>query len=184
VSKFINLLKKEIKELITFQLLISLLFSVVLFYFIGNIVQTEVKKIEEKQEIYVLNLDDSRESQTLLDSLSHAGFKVNLLNKESKDEAVEYAKNNNINLLIVIPKGFSQAASEFQFKEIEAYYFIRSFSMSSAASAAIVDQVIAGINEVISNSFLKSNFPDLNPEDIKNPIKSKGFVVVNEVVAE
>lgn len=184
MNKFINLLKKEVKELVTFQLVISLLFTMVLFYFIGNIVQSEVKKIEEKQEIYVLNLDDSQESETLLNGLSYAGFKVNLLDKEDKDQAVEHAKNSEINLLLVIPEGFGQAASEFKFKEIEAYYFIRSFSMASSASAAVVDHVISEINKLISNNFLKANFPDLNPEDIKNPIKSKGFVVVNDVVAE
>lgn len=184
MRKFTNLLKKEIKELITFQLVISLLFTMGLFYFIGNIVQSEVKKMGEKQEIYVLNLDDSQESRTLLNGLSYAGFKVNLLDKKDKAEAVEYAKSGNINLLIVIPKGFGEAVSKFQFKEIEAYSFIRSFSMTSSANAAIVDQVISEINKLLSNNFLKTNFPDLNPEDIKNPIKSKGFVVVKDVVAE
>jgi len=184
MRKFLNLLKKEIKELITLQLVISLLFTVTLFYFIGSIVQSEVKKIEEKREIYVLNLDDSQESKILLDGLSHAGFEVNILDEEDKDKAIEYAKNSDINLLIVIPEGFGQAASEFQFKDIEAYSFIRSFSMGGSVNAAVVNQVISQINEIISNNFLKANFPDLNPEDIKNPIKSKGFVVVKDVVAE
>ena len=33
MNKFINLLKKEIKEMITFQIIISLLFTTGLFYF-------------------------------------------------------------------------------------------------------------------------------------------------------
>ncbi|MDN5276882.1 MAG: type transport system permease protein [Clostridiales bacterium] len=184
MRKFANLLKKEVKELITFQLIVSLLFTIGMFYFIGNIVQSEVQKAEEKRDIHVFNLDDSQESKALLDGLSYAGFKVNLLEKKDKAEAIEYAKNSNISLLIVIPEGFSEAASKFQFKEIEAYSFIRSFSMTSSANAAIVDQVISEINKLLSNNFLKKNFPDLNPEDIKNPIKSKDFVVVKDIMAE
>ena len=41
---FFNLLIKEVKELITLQLVISLLFTIFLFYFIGQMAKTEMKK--------------------------------------------------------------------------------------------------------------------------------------------
>jgi ABC-2 type transport system permease protein len=59
MKKFLNLLKKEIRELITVQLLISLLFTIFLFSFIGQMLKTEMKKAMKVQEIAVLNLDDS-----------------------------------------------------------------------------------------------------------------------------
>ena len=59
MRKFTNLLTKEIKELITLQLFISLLFTVFLFYFIGQMAKSEVKKALRLQKIAVLNLDTS-----------------------------------------------------------------------------------------------------------------------------
>ena len=62
--------------------------------------------------------------------------------------AVEYANDNNIDLLIVIPEGFGEAASQFKFKDIEAYTYIRSFSLSSSAGSALVEGFIREINKV------------------------------------
>ena len=44
----------------------------------------------------------------LISNLSHAGFNVNLLEEKDKSMAVEYANDNNIDLLIVIPEGFGE----------------------------------------------------------------------------
>ncbi len=44
MKRFTNLLKKEIKELVTKQLIISLAFTVILFNFIGQVSKKEVRK--------------------------------------------------------------------------------------------------------------------------------------------
>ena len=119
----------------------------------------------------------------LISNLSHAGFNVNLLEEKDKSMAVEYANDNNIDLLIVIPEGFGEAASQFKFKDIEAYTYIRSFSISSSAGSALVEGVIREINRYISNNYLKEKLPDIDPEDLKNPIKSKDFVIVKNKMA-
>ena len=48
MKKFMNLLVKEIRELVTKQLVFSLVFTMALFYFIGNITKAEVKKVTGK----------------------------------------------------------------------------------------------------------------------------------------
>ena len=44
MKRFTNLLKKEIKELVTKQLIFSLAFTVILFNFIGQMSKKEVRK--------------------------------------------------------------------------------------------------------------------------------------------
>ncbi|MGI6188939.1 MAG: ABC transporter permease [Clostridiales bacterium] len=183
MNKFINLLKKEIKEMITFQIIISLLFTTGLFYFLGVIAKSEMEKVTTEKDVYIVDLDSSQESNVLISNLSHAGFNVNLLEEKDKSMAVEYANDNNIDLLIVIPEGFGEAASQFKFKDIEAYTYIRSFSISSSAGSALVEGVIREINRYISNNYLKEKLPDIDPEDLKNPIKSKDFVIVKNKMA-
>jgi len=184
MKKFLNLLKKEIRELITRQLIFSLLFTLVLFYFIGQLAKGEVKKAAAAQEISALDLDGSQFSNELIKGLQSAKFKVELLKEKNKEKAIDSVKASDTNLLLVIPEGFGESVSEFKIKQIETYTFLRSFSISAARNSAAFKAVISAINNYLSNDFLKKKIPEANPESLKNPIKSKDFVIVKDKSAE
>ena len=184
MKKFLNLLKKEIRELITRQLIFSLLFTLVLFYFIGQLAKGEVKKAAAAQEISALDLDGSQFSNELIKGLQSARFKVELLKEKNKEKAIDSVKASDTNLLLVIPEGFGESVSEFKIKQIETYTFLRSFSISATRNSAVFKVVISAINNYLSNDFLKKKIPDANPDNLKNPIKSKDFVIVKDKSAE
>jgi len=184
MKKFLNLLKKEIRELITRQLIFSLLFTLVLFYFIGQLAKGEVKKAAAAQEISALDLDGSQFSNELIKGLQSAKFKVELLKEKNKEKAIDSVKASDTNLLLVIPEGFGESVSEFKIKQIDTYTFLRSFSISAARNSAVFKAVISAINNYLSNDFLKKKIPEANPESLKNPIKSKDFVIVKDKSAE
>jgi ABC-2 type transport system permease protein len=184
MKKFINLLLKEVRELITMQLFISLLFTVFLFYFIGQVAKTEMKKAARTQKIAVLNLDDSPFSDQLVGNLKTANFQPEMVKNETKEEAIEKTKTSDINLLLVIPQGFGQSLETQDIKEIETYSFLRSFSIVGSRSSVIINAVIKAMNEYLSSNVLKKRVPDISPEKLKNPIKSKDFVIVKDRMAE
>ena len=184
MKKFLNLLFKEIKELINLQLLISLLFTVFLFYFIGQMAKTEMKKAMRTQKIAVLNLDDSPFSEQLIGNLKTANFQAEMIKDPDKQKAIEETRTSDINLLLVIPRGFGQSLETQEIKEIETYSYLRTFSIVGSRSSIIINAVIKAINEYLSNDFIKKRIPDLSPEKVKNPIKSKDFVIVKDRMAE
>jgi len=184
MNKFLNLLFKEIKELINLQLLISLLFTVFLFYFIGQMAKTEMKKAMRTQKIAVLNLDDSPFSGQLIDNLKTANFQAEMLKERDKQKAIDETRASDTNLLLVIPEGFGQSLETQEIKEIETYSYLRTFSLIGSRSSVIINAVIKALNEYLSNDFIKKKIPDLSPEKIKNPIKSKDFVIVKDRMAE
>uniref|UniRef100_A0A7C3RQX4 ABC transporter permease n=1 Tax=Dictyoglomus thermophilum TaxID=14 RepID=A0A7C3RQX4_DICTH len=188
MNKFLNLLRKEIKELVTFQLIISLIFTILLFNFMGSITKSEIKKAVETRNIYVLDLDKSEISRELLSNLSLANFKVKLLNevlsKEDKDLAFDFARREKINFFILIPENFGSLVSRFKPVEIEIYSFIRSFSLGSNVGSAVLDQVINAMNRYMSDQFIRAKFPGIDPDNLKNPIKKKEFVIVKDRIAE
>ncbi len=185
MKKFANLLKKEIKELITRQLIASLILTLVLFYFIGNIARSEMGKVQGVKDIYVLDLDESDLSGEILRNLAFANFRINQVSLRDKDLAIDLVrKDSKISLLLIIPKGFASSVSSFQPKEIETYSFIRSFSMSSSINSEILNQIIVSINNYLSDNILKTKLPDLSPKIIKNPIKNRNFIVVKDRIAE
>ncbi len=184
MKKFLNLLFKEIRELITLQLFISLLFTVFLFYFIGQMAKTEMKRAMRTQKIAVLDLDTSPLSQQLTDSLPLARFEVEKLAGKTKEEAIAWTKKSDINLLLVIPAGFGESLSTLDLKEMETYSFLRSFSLVGSRTSVILGSVISALNDYISNDYLKKKIPEVSPEKLKKPIRSKDFVLVKDRMAE
>jgi ABC-2 type transport system permease protein len=184
MNKFLNLLIKEVKELITLQLLISLLFTVFLFYFIGQMAKTEMKKAMRTQKIAVLNLDDSPFSEQLIGNLKTANFQAEMVKDRDKQKAIDATKATDTNLLLVIPQGFGQSLETPEIKEIETYSYLRTFSLIGSRSSVIINAVIKALNEYLSNDFIKKKIPDISPEKVKNPIKSRDFVIVKDRMVE
>jgi ABC-2 type transport system permease protein len=184
MKRFTNLLKKEIKELVTKQLIISLAFTVILFNFIGQMSKKEVQKAVGIQTISALDEDGSPASQALVKGLESARFKVLDQSGKAKEQALETAKAGESKLLLVIPKGFGDSLTELKPSQIETYSFMRSFSLIGARGQVVVQSVIGALNNVLSNNFLKEKLPDFDPQSLKNPIKSRDFVVVQDKMAE
>lgn len=184
MKRFSNLLKKEIKELVTKQLIISLAFTILLFNFIGQVSKKEVQKAIGVQTISALDQDGSAGSQALLKGLESARFKILDQSGKTKDEALEAAKSGESKLLLVIPKGFGDSLTELKPSEIETYSFMRSFSLIGARGQVVVGGVISALNNVLSNNFLKDKLPEFDPQSLKNPIKSKDYVIVRDRQAE
>ncbi len=184
MKRFANLLKKEIKELVTKQLIISLAFTVILFQFIGQVSKKEVQKAVGVQTISALDQDGTVASKALIQGLESARFKVLDQSGKTKEEALATAKAGESKLLLVIPKGFGDSLAGLKPSEIETYSFMRSFSLIGTRGQVVVQSVISALNEALSNNFLKQRLPDFDPQSLKRPIKSKDFVVVQDKMAE
>jgi ABC-2 type transport system permease protein len=184
MKRFLNLLKKEIKELVTAQLIISLAFTIILFNFIGQVSRKEVQKAIGVQTISALDMDGSPASQALLKGLESARFKILDQSGKAKEQALEAAKAGDSKLLLVIPAGFGDSLKGLRPSEIETYSFMRTFSLIGARGQIVVGGVISALNNVLSNNFLKDKLPEFDPQSLKNPIKSKDYVVVRDRMAE
>jgi ABC-2 type transport system permease protein len=184
MKRFMNLLRKEIRELVTAQLVVSLVFMLVLFNFIGRTSRKEVEKAMGTQPIAVLDLDGSISSQGLAAGLESANFKVTSMAGKTKDEAVEAAGKSEAKLLLVIPAGFGDSLQGLAPREVETYSFMRSFSMIGARTQIIVRAVISALNDAASDSFLREKLPGYDPDGLKNPIRARDFVLVKDRMAE
>ena len=183
MKKFQNLLFKEVRELVTKQLLISLLMTMGLFYFIGNLAKSEVKRAMSSQKIAVLDLDKSELSTGLLANMKTMNYAVDAFEGDTL-AALAKAKAGETSLLLVIPPGFGASVAKFETKAIESYTFLRGFSIGGARNSGILNAVVGAINNYLSNDFLKKKIPDLDPDNVKHPIKTKDFIIVKDKMAE
>jgi ABC-2 type transport system permease protein len=183
MKNFSHLLIKEIKELINKQLIISLAFMVLIFIFIGNVTKSEMKKAMAKQKIAVLDLDKSGISRNIIGALNMANFIIEEKSGE-KDRVIEEVRSSKVDLLVVIPAGFSQAVSNFKSGEVETYSYLRGISVAGTRKSEVVKVLLNTTNEFLSNEYLKNKLPEIDPKLLKAPIKSREFVVVKEKMAE
>lgn len=184
MRKFWNLLKKETKELINTQLIISLIFTFFLFYLMGTLVHGEMAKAAAPQEIAVWDLDSSDLSLGILKGLSSANFQIISLTARDRQEAIEKAGASNVSLLLIIPNGFEKSVLELNSMSLDTFYFIRGFSVSATSASGMVKSVIATVNDYVSNSYIKEKIPGIDPEELKNPVKNKDYVIVKDRIAE
>lgn len=66
MKKLLVLIKKEVRELITLQMIVTMAVMIGLFVFIGNVVGEETKKSNTSRDIAVLDLDRTESSRAAI----------------------------------------------------------------------------------------------------------------------
>jgi ABC-2 type transport system permease protein len=184
MKKFTNLLAKEIRELITKQLVLSLAMTFVLFYFIGQLAKSEARRAAAPQKIAALDLDGSDVSRNLLQSLRALNYQVEAAAEKNKEAAVEAVRRSTTNFLLVIPSGFGESVARLEAKPVETFTFMRSFSLSATRNSAVFRAVLSALNNYMSDEYLKQKLAGIDPQSLKNPIKSRDFIIIKDRMAE
>lgn len=176
MKNFLNLLKKDIKEIITPQLLVPLLIVVVFYGFIGNVMQTETKKASSPQQILVVDYDKTSFSKQFIENLKEGTLPE--VYTEAIIDPIRYAMSKKIDVIVEIPQGFENDLKSFKQPQLQIISIIRGISISSVRTPSKVKGIISVLNETLSNMYIKS-FTNIDPNIIKNPIVVKEFVVIN-----
>ncbi len=184
MKKFTHLMAKEIRELVTKQLVFSLVFTMGLFWFIGNVTKKEVKKAVGVQKISIYDLDRSDLSRSLVGALSQARFVPVAVDAADAKAAVEEVRAGETNVLVVIPAGFGASVDRLEPLKIETYAFIRNFSILGIRRSEVLKTVLAAMNNYISGNVLKARLPGIDTEALKSPIKTRDFVIIKDRMAE
>jgi len=182
MKKFLILFNKEIKNLITIQLILPLVIMVLLFSFLGSVITKQVKKEQEPKKIAVVDYDETFLSNDVINTLKSGNFIIDKISL-SKEEALDYVKKNNISTLVIIPSGFQDNVTSFFQNEIEVYSIMKGISFTNISSSISTQIILTNINEIISNRYISEKFLGMNPNIIKNPVKIKSFVIVKDKMA-
>lgn len=189
MKNFINLLKKEIKELLNKHTIIALLFIVLLYTMMGNFMgdvkeDSEQSAMKQLTNFAILDLDKSEYSKDILNKLiTEKNIKPEIIEKANVNEALNETKERGLSTLLVIPQDFGKNIQVMEKTDIEVYSIIKGLSMGETISGSIPASLVNSINEEISTTFIQGAFPDKNPENITNPLTLKEFIVVNDKVA-
>jgi ABC-2 type transport system permease protein len=187
MNNFFNIFKKELKELLTKQMLLSLVFMVMFFALMGSLINNAKEQTQdellEPTRLAVLNLDNSAYSKEVLNKLTENKIEIVEVKEENIEKAIKESQQKESTLLLVIPKGFEENIKNFQGTEIEIYSIVKDLGLKESASFASISSIISYLNQEINKDFIKSAFGEEKPENIINPIKTKEFVVIKDKIA-
>jgi len=108
MSHLTNLVRKEVKELLTGQMLASMVFMIFMFIIMGNVIgNVQREAVSGATDIALLDMDRSEESQRLAGMLgSQADVALTSVSASGAEEALKFAGNSSV--LLVLPEGFGK----------------------------------------------------------------------------
>jgi len=184
MRRFFVLLKKELKEMLTWQTLIPILMVMVIYGFLGRVINQEQKKQAVPQPITVVDLDRSQTSDMLAGILAKADFKVTMVTEGAVDDIVRKVASEKGVAVVVIPRGFEAGINERKPQTVQTYTILRSFSILGMEGTFKLDAALSAMNEYVGDMYIKTGAPGLDPAIVRHAISAQTFVTVGTTSAE
>ena len=179
MRKFWELLKKEVKELLTLQMIVPLLAMIIIFMGIGKIMGSEVKKQSTTSlNVVVIDYQKSPTSQLLVSTIENAGYKVDISQKEV-DVQKSTMNIDKYDLLLVIPDNLDNALSKGEKPKFEIYSVLDNISILSSGKISKLEAVYPIINETLSSIAITNSAKKVDVSYLKNPIDVTNYVLLN-----
>lgn len=185
--KFGNLLKKELRELITKQAIISMVFTMALLIFMGQIMGGAMEEGFDTSKITLCNQDDSEFTAEVLKKIEDSQTtEINYVTFESDDYAAELERLD-IKNAVIIPQGYGESITVK--KEPALIKFVSTMSTAGIASSMSTisgSDVISRIQTVCMNEIMSENY-GLAEDDIaliREPMTTVEYTVNNGKTAQ
>ncbi len=179
MKKFLVLLKKEIIELLTPQMIIPFVIVMIVFSFIGDFVGKQAAKQQNKPSTAIMDEDKSTLSQTIVSQLGKSNMKLTVLSG-TREQALQRINTGDEKVLVIIPPHFEEGIQAGQIQKLPVYTVFRNFSVLGATQLQGSSIVVGSINEIVSNSLIAQHAKGLNPAFLKAPISLESYVTVGD----
>ena len=179
--KFLNLLKKELHELINAQMILGVVITLVMLLSIGKIMSNVMDDaVSDTGSVNISDKDDTEFTRNIISSLESSGFEVKLVTQDNADRA-KLLKDSGCESLIIIPEGFTESVvNENKSGTME----LISTMKTSSALASISDKTASAadiINDIVKNEIMTAKGLDSQDiETIENPVSLNKITVAND----
>ena len=182
MRKFKALLLKELRELMTPQVLLPFVVIIAMFSLIGDVVGNEAEKASAVRTIAVADLDGSEGSTAVIESLRAAGFSPELL-PALAEEDVAAQLPEGANLAVVIPEGFGAGLEQGQAQHIASYAVMDNFSLAATTEGQQLKSVLQAVNDAASTQLIAASAQGVDPEAYRQPVRLDEHVVIGSKMA-
>jgi ABC-2 type transport system permease protein len=183
---FFILLKKEIKELLTKQLILTIAATLLVFHVLGKAGGSHNKSSAARNTIVLLDLDRTPLSARV--ALAVTAAKTALKPAEETDikAALASAEHAAENSFMVIPAGLEAEVTAGRPSGIEYYSRFRkqASGLGPAIAASRIRRTSQAASAEISTALLERGLPGLSPAFLRDPAPATEFAVINGRTAQ
>jgi ABC-2 type transport system permease protein len=180
MRRFFVLLKKELRELITAQMLVPFVIVIVMFFGLGQMLGAANDSTKDGFPVVVYDQDSSTASGLVVKALNASGFKVTLASGSTADadkRARSLAQGEG-NIVVAIPVGFERGLADGKRQEVQTWAVVRSFSFMGSQDVSSLNSALAAVNQAIAGQVAVEAAPSVSPEMLQQPVKVVEHVVV------
>jgi len=153
-----NIIKKEMKELLTPATILPIVFVAIIFGSMVNVIGGLEEESQEVPVIGFIDVDNSNLSSIVTSILNdYADVVFNSSNINDKQEGLETIEREDGAVLFIIPQNFTVNIRNETPSEIEIYWIMKGAGITDAISSGAVEQLIYTINTNISRELIQEN---------------------------
>ncbi len=180
--KFGNLLKKELRELITLQAMMGMIFTMVLLIVMGQIMGGAMEEGFDTSTITLCNKDTSAFTEDVLATIQESGHTtINFVDIQSEDYAAELERLDLKNV-VIIPEGFGNSVTvEKKPAQIQFVSQMQNGGFAGTMSTISASDVISVIQDVCMDEVLLENYglTESDIELIRDPLELVEYTTLN-----
>ena len=186
--KFFKLLKKEISELFTKEIIISMIFTVVLLFAMGNLMTGAMEDMIFSDTVNIIDCDNTEFTAEIKKFLEENGYEVNLLPADKyTGNIAEDMKNYGEAEAILIPEGFTETIlNEKKPCEVTLICSMKSTtSVTAMTSGAAVADAADGISFFVEKTlYEKYGIDKEDSEFARNAVEIGNVTIAGEKSAK
>jgi ABC-2 type transport system permease protein len=186
LGSFLPLVEKEIKDLLRDpRIYIGLLAPILIMPIIGLAIsaamQSSIETISrEGVKVAVIDLDGTSISREFIGFIHGLGLNVSESPSLEVEDAIEELKGSDTRILIVVPNGFESNVTSFRRAQVNVFFIVKSMGLSSVGIFSVIESVLNAYSRALVESFISSKSPEVNPEDVLNPLTTVSYTVVKD----
>lgn len=171
MSSLTNIIRKEIKELLTPATILPIVIITLIFGSIGGTIGGIEEEIQEKPVIGVINEQNTTYS-TLATSLLHQHGRVvfNGTSIDEREQGITAVQNQNGAALLIIPRNFSENINQSKQAVIEVEWIVQGTGIMDTIPSSSVEGLISVIRNQISQQLITHSNQSANASLMLNPL--------------
>ena len=159
MNHLLNIIRKEVRELLTPATFVPIIVMAIIFGSMGNMIGGAAEEAKEKPVMGIINMDNGTFSSIVnttvynMSKVAYAGTSGNV--DEGIGEGVGVLKEKGGTALIVVPSNFSERIENNLPGKIEVYWIMKGAGIMDSISSGVVEAILQEANRRISMELME-----------------------------
>jgi len=185
MRKFGVLLGKELKELLTVQMLLPFVITVLAFAAIGNLVGSQSVDRSASLPMTVIDQDHSAASSLVIATLRSSGFDPQQYSGQVAAAVSSLSREGTkVRALVVVPAGFDSELAAGRQPGLVVYSALHNLSVTGSSEVSTLRAALASVSAQLTAKTMAQRAPDVDMKLLNAPMTVEDHVILGDKQAK